>query len=150
MLADASARLVTAQHVEVGALERSDGRNLTRQDFFVSPGAGRCLHQRMLRPDSHDPQQALASRSPKAAQMTSQGVQTLGLVVALLVPGGLFLWSYERKASSYRRCDLKDRAIRLAAESAQIFTDPYGRRSSRDEEGEKPETRPEEHSATDN
>lgn len=54
--------------------------------------------------------------------MTSQGVQTLGLIVALLVPGGLFLWSYERKSSSYSRRDLKDRVVRLAAASVILMT----------------------------
>ena len=54
--------------------------------------------------------------------MTSQGVQSLGLIVALLVPGGLFLWSYERKSSSYRRRDLKDRVVRLAAASVILLT----------------------------
>lgn len=54
--------------------------------------------------------------------MTSQGAQTLGLIVALLVPGGLFLWSYERKSSSYSRRDLKDRAARLAAASVLLLT----------------------------
>lgn len=54
--------------------------------------------------------------------MTSQGVQSLGLIIALLVPGGLFLWSYERKASSYGRRDIKDRVIRLAAASVLLLT----------------------------
>lgn len=54
--------------------------------------------------------------------MTTQGVQSLGLIVALLVPGGLFLWSYERRASSYGRRDIKDRVIRLAAASVLLLT----------------------------
>ena len=54
--------------------------------------------------------------------MAAQGVQSLGLIVALLVPGGLFLWSYERKASSYGRRDFKDRVIRLAAASVILLT----------------------------
>lgn len=54
--------------------------------------------------------------------MTTQGVQSLGLIIALLVPGGLFLWSYERKASSYGRRDIKDRVIRLAAASVLLLT----------------------------
>lgn len=54
--------------------------------------------------------------------MTTQGVQSLGLIIALLVPGGLFSWSYERKASSYGRRDIKDRVIRLAAASVLLLT----------------------------
>ena len=54
--------------------------------------------------------------------MTTQGVQSLGLIIALLVPGGLFLWGYERKASSYGRRDIKDRVIRLAAASVILLT----------------------------
>ena len=54
--------------------------------------------------------------------MTTQGVQSLGLIIALLVPGGLFLWGYERKASSYGRRDIKDRVIRLAAASVLLLT----------------------------
>lgn len=34
--------------------------------------------------------------------MTAQRVQTLGLIVALLVPGELFLWGYARKPSKHR------------------------------------------------
>lgn len=52
----------------------------------------------------------------------NQGVQSVGLIIILLVPGGLFLWSYERKSTSYGRREVTDRIVRLAAASVVILT----------------------------
>ena len=52
----------------------------------------------------------------------NQSVQSLGLIIILLVPGGLFLWSYERKSTSYGRREVTDRIVRLAAASVVILT----------------------------
>lgn len=52
----------------------------------------------------------------------NQGVKSLGMIIILLVPGGLFLWSYERKSTSYGRREVTDRIVRLAAASVVILT----------------------------
>lgn len=56
------------------------GRELARQDRFgASSGTDRWQHQRLPRPDDHDPQQVLANYGPEWAPMTFQGAQTQGL-----------------------------------------------------------------------